>query len=309
MKDLSAVRKATDAPLLVAALFALAFALFLPYSFHMHSDLHNNPTAYVNAGEMLCDRTKTPPNLILYPDTVGYDGQFYYRLALNPFTTRQIDFGMKIDDPPYRQQRILYPLLVWAVSGGQWQAVPWAMLFVNWACLVMMGWMAGRLMQSFGQHALWGALLVMYPGFVITYRFDLTEIVAATFLMASLLTLQRCRFPLTALLLVLAVLARETTLLFAFALLANNLYARYRRQALPIPDYCWIMPLVADSVWQFTLLRVWGHLPSVAGRQNFGVPIIGMIQYFSHLLQNLRLQQTHAIDRQDVYFIFDFSFR
>ena len=46
----------------------------------------------------------------------GYDGQFFYRLALDPLASRTTDFGIILAS--YRHQRIGYPLAAAALSWG-----------------------------------------------------------------------------------------------------------------------------------------------------------------------------------------------
>ncbi|MEL6123956.1 MAG: hypothetical protein AAFR14_09550, partial [Bacteroidota bacterium] len=47
------------------------------------------------------------------PRNAGYDGQFFYRYALDPFTVDRVyqqgigDYGILIDNPSYRRSRVL----------------------------------------------------------------------------------------------------------------------------------------------------------------------------------------------------------
>ena len=59
-----------------------------------------------------------PKNLTVTRGNVGHDGQFYYRFALNPFTSKITEYGVTLDAPAYRQQRILYPAVTWALALG-----------------------------------------------------------------------------------------------------------------------------------------------------------------------------------------------
>src|SRR3954447_9864368 len=65
---------------------------------------------FVSAGDQYCDPTATPEALFVAKNSSGYDGQFYYRLSLAPFSHRAIERGIRFDSPPYRSQRIIYPL-------------------------------------------------------------------------------------------------------------------------------------------------------------------------------------------------------
>ncbi len=65
---------------------------------------------FIVAGSPTCDFSKIPIPVLDYK-TGGYDGQYYFRLALDPLASQQTAFGITLDHPAYRQQRILYPAL------------------------------------------------------------------------------------------------------------------------------------------------------------------------------------------------------
>jgi hypothetical protein len=81
----------------------------------------------------------------IYPHD-GYDDQFFYALALNPFErikaisnppsenpfAPSFGPGIKIDYPALRTKRIGYPLLAWAANGfGQGRYLPFALVLIN----------------------------------------------------------------------------------------------------------------------------------------------------------------------------------
>src|SRR5512133_3922867 len=85
--------------------------------------LDGDVSSFIVAGSRFA-RVGPAAGIYVLPDSDGYDGQFYYRLALEPFTDRQMKYGVAMDDPRYRQQRILYPLVVHLLSFGSDQMVP-----------------------------------------------------------------------------------------------------------------------------------------------------------------------------------------
>jgi hypothetical protein len=178
------------------------------------------PSAFVMAGDGSCDPKRVPPSLTVEPHSLGYDGQFYYRLALDPFLTQPTDHGVQLPNPPYRQQRLLYPLVVWLLSLGRPSLVPAALILVNFLALCLLGWAGGAYSQSLGRHALWGVTFALYPGFLLSLSRDLTEVLEVSLLLSGLLLLRRERHFLAALLLALAVLAREMALVVVAAGLA-----------------------------------------------------------------------------------------
>lgn len=61
-------------PVLLTAFLYGAFIL-LRLGFHGF-----NPTFFISAGDLFCDRSSAPPYFFLLENSAGYDGQFYYRL-------------------------------------------------------------------------------------------------------------------------------------------------------------------------------------------------------------------------------------
>lgn len=81
----------------------------------------------------------------------GYDGQFYYAIALSPLETvaktiknplklskleSQSHQGVRIDNPVLRAKRIGYPLTAWAISGlGKEGVLPFILVLLNILCI------------------------------------------------------------------------------------------------------------------------------------------------------------------------------
>ncbi len=101
--------------------------------------------------------------IAILPNSFGYDGEFYYRLALDPFTAKKIDYGIGLDDPPYRMQRIGYPLLAWAVSLGNARILSWVMISLNLAGLGLIARAGAGIALRAGAPAWAGTLAALYP--------------------------------------------------------------------------------------------------------------------------------------------------
>ncbi len=229
-------------------------------------------SAFVRAAPPWTDPAEAPDSLRV--GTAGYDGMFYYRLALDPFTDQRTHDGITFDRPAYRQQRIVYPVLAWIVSLGHASSVPWALVLVNLGGLFAIGWVGGMLARDAGRHALWGLLFPAYPGFVITLTSDLTEIVAATFVLAALMWLRGGRTVPAAGALSLAVLARETTVLLALAAGLAALVTSPRRTRSWVPLLAPGLVLVA---WQAALLARWHETAASEGATALAPPLVGIL--------------------------------
>lgn len=231
-------------PVVTALVTAVCTFFFLMLTLNQR-----NPGAFPHAGEQFTDATQTPANLIVLTDSAGYDGQYYYRLALKPFTHTRTDFGIQIDNPRYRQQRILYPLLAWIVSFGSPSLATYALILVNFLALIWLGYSAGQFANLAGRQALWGLAFSLYPGFLLTQSRDLAEIVEAAFVLAGIVALHQKRHTVAAAALSLAILAKETALLTAVSIITQRKYWKIA-----------ILPLAVYGLWQLFMNWWWGTL-------------------------------------------------
>jgi hypothetical protein len=266
-----------NTPELPFAITAVLIALFLFGMLHRTWE----PADFIIAGQAVTDPASLPTAIPVAKDAQGFEGQFFYRLALNPFTRRPTAYGITLNNPPLRQQRILYPLLTWLAAFGQPQFVPALLVYINFFALCLLGWLGGIYARSLGRHALWGLLLSLYPGFLISLRCDLAEVLEICLLLGSLLLLRRARHRRATLLLVLAILTKETALLVVLAAALVYGLARWRGRVVPIKWFYFAVPMLIFIVWQTVLGYVWGELPMWVDRGGLGVPLLGFVRLCS----------------------------
>ncbi len=265
-------------PVLITAFLYGAFIL-LRLGFHDF-----NPTAFIAAGDVFCNPDSLPANFSVLKNSGGYDGQFYYRLALNPFTAGPAAGGVQFDNPAYRHQRIAYPLLVWIFSVGKPEYVPAMMILVNYFFLCGIAWLGGWYAKAFNVSALWGMILPLYPGFLLTLSRDLTEITGAFFIVASLVLLKKNKPIAAAAVLSIGVLARETALLVALGSALVYFCDMFKRSSrTSVPGYFFLAPVLCYCLWQLLLFFYWGVFPAAGGAHNLGLPFVGIFRYVSEL--------------------------
>lgn len=282
-----APRPGRRAALEVAALVLLLGTLFAGARLAAHD---GDPTAFVSAGDQVT-RPAEAPTLTVKDDSLGYDGQFFHRLARDPFTQEAREFGTRLDRPAYRHQRIGYPLLVWAVTGGRADLVPWALIGVNLVALGALGFLAARLALDAGRPARWGLLAAGWPGLLVALSYDLSEVLAATLLVAALLALRRRRWPAATALLLAAGASRETTLLLAIAIVAAAVlrrrpFGRWGRalagtdDADPVPVAVGLIPLAAAVAFRAFLTAWWSDVPNTGPDipSFVGVPLLALVR-------------------------------
>jgi hypothetical protein len=243
-----------------------------------------NASAVADVGREYTTGAPLPDGLTVRR-SVGFDGQFFYRLALNPFTTKRAEFGLRLDQPSRRQQRILYPIVAWIVSGfGRARAVPWALIAINIFTFAAIGWLGASLARSAGRSELAGLFFVATPGILVALAFDTGEVVAVALALATLLSLRSGRFGWATALATLALFARETTLVIPIGLLIAIVWVRrrggrYEIGGRAVPLAVAVGPIVLYVGWQALLWARWGRpaFTSTDG-SDLGLPIAGIVK-------------------------------
>lgn len=265
-------------------------------------------SSFVVAGDSFCDPAHVPQGLTVLRNSTGFDGQFYYRLSLNPFTSQVTQFGITLDSPPLRQQRIFYPFLTWLLSLGNARAVPIVMVLINVIALIAMGWLGGSYAQTLKQHALWGIFLPLYPGFLYTLSRDLVEILEITLLIGSLFLIRRSKPIAATVFLSFAVLTKETALLVVIAALLVYVFRWLKgKDEGTLRWYYFAVPMTIFLLWQLALFYNWRAFPIYAsGNSNLGIPFAGFI---SSLFEMAALQTFFQLRTFiELVFIIGFTF-
>ena len=269
-------------PITVAVLVTATYGLFVLWRLRVTG---GDPSFFVVAGPLATDPNHTLPNLHVFPSGTTYDGQFFYRLALEPWTNVQTAFGIQLDIPAYRQQRILYPFIAWAISGGMWQLTPLALIVTNLVAVAVLAYAASAFAVTVGRSALASLLVPFYSGYVVTISRDLAELTEAALLATGLLLLERRRFWPASAALTIGVFAKETLLGVPIAGVIVWAVRRARRQRAGAgpPLMVWVMPLIAYAAWSLVMLIRWGTTGAGQGSVNFGVPLDGLLQHLRSL--------------------------
>ena len=212
----------------IALLAALAFVL-ARRQLWAQGDI----TRFILVGRYFATPAQLPPRIALSP-TYGYDGQFYYRLALNPLNFANTAYGIRLDQP-YRFMRIGYPWVTWLASVGQHDLVPIMLVVVNIIAIGALGYLGGMFAQQGGRPALAGLILPAYFGLLTSLSRDTAEPLAAVCLLGGLLAIRMRRPVLAALLLAYGALCRETVMVAVGAIFIIRVVEVIRGREPPAP--------------------------------------------------------------------------
>jgi len=233
-------------------------------------------TRWVRAGEAMAEADELPPRF--YQEAgLGYDGQYFYRIARSPLSTQpQVD-GISLDRPSFRQQRIGYPILAWGLSaGGRQAAVPWALVMANAVALVAASTALALLAARRDRNPWLGIAGAALPASVMAFHFDLAEATEAALLLWALVMLGSRRWLAAAVLMCAAALTRETALILPLALTGSTLLrwipmARRAGLAATSESPAWLGPACVAVYlgWSSWVSTLW-DLPGVSTQQSAG---------------------------------------
>lgn len=275
----------SDHPPAVAAVAGAAGALFVVTRLLVVAK--GDLTRFVMAGRDFVNPATAPAGLHVFHGS-GYDGQFYYRLALDPANLHKTAFGITLD-AGFRIQRIGLSALAWLASAGRHSAVPDALVAINLAALVALAWLGAVIAKDAGRHAAWGLLLAGYWGFLFSIGRDLPEVLASCLLVGGLLALRRGRPVVAGVVFACAVLTLETTLDVVIAVALVALVQILRRKRRPgRADVAWLLPGLAFVGWQLIGWSVTGTLPMRADTgDNIGAPVVNALGAVVHYLARI----------------------
>ncbi|MBI3965494.1 MAG: hypothetical protein HY329_07645 [Chloroflexi bacterium] len=205
---------------------------------------HGGPMWFVNQGTYFTQRDPT--------GTIGYDGQFYYALALDP-----LGAAPHLDSPAYRYQRILYPLVAWGLAFGRPALVPYTLLVVNVVATAAAVWVLGRLLARDGVPAVFALGFGLYLGQSIAIGQDLAEPLAYALVTLAVWLRHLGNAGGSVALHVLAALTKETAVFFALAEVVTALVRRAWLDA-----FRFLAPLAVLLVWQIVLWSWLGRWPA-----------------------------------------------
>ena len=261
---------------------------------------HGHLSLFIMAGHTYTHRSQLPPGLLRVP-SAGYDGQFYYRLALDPFNWHHTAFGITMDQS-YRYTRIGYPILAWIFSLGQHQLVPVVLVVLNLFAVAAMAMLGGMFARDAGRHALWGLAFVAYFGLVISVGRDTAEPVAEACMLGGLLAFRRGgtrMYLLATALFTYGAITRETILFAPAAIAVTRLIAMARRRARPgLADLTWLVPAVGYGLIEVAVhLVVKGQFPLLANSsRNLTVPFTALAHALKYNAAHLSTAHLSPID-------------
>ncbi len=248
--------------------------------------MHNwDPSFFICANYEFCDPAQMPVPIHINNDRAAYDGQYYYRIGMKPWHTQPQAFGIRLDLPAYRHQRVGYPLISWLFSLGQPQLLAAAMILVNLFWLTILAIITVRWCRDLNVPPIWGMLPLLWPGLLLTLARDLTEIQESALLVIGFWLVFKNRLGWASMDLAGAILTRESAalpigviaLFFLWQTMSRNQWSQGWR-------LLWFtIPFTVMVAWHGYLRLQYGVWPILSIPPNIlaisWIPFHGLIQF------------------------------
>jgi hypothetical protein len=238
-----------------------------------------DPTIFVALGEESTVETEYAIRLLGEVTTregLGHDGRFFFAQANDPWYADPELHAAVLDDPRYRAQRMLFPLVAGGFGVFPPGVVAWSMLVTNLLALGLGAFLAALLAQRWGGAAWLGLGVPVNIGLLFELDIGGAGILAYVCCLGAVYALASERIGLASLLFAAAALSREVMLLFAIGVFVLW-WLQERRFVWRIVT----MPLLATAAWY---VYVWYQLMGISGvggkGPNFAPPFVGIVEAF-----------------------------
>jgi hypothetical protein len=265
-------------PILVGLIGFIGWLIFVVLRWQVWAKGHVSLFIMSGANNTYSHPAEMFPHISHVP-SIGYDGQFYYRFAFDPFNWNPTAYGITVDHA-YRYTRIGYSLVAFIISVGHGRLLPTVLAVINLICVGVMGLLGARFARESGRHALWGLLFVAYFGLVISVGRDTSEPLADACMLGGLLAYRHSRYVLAALLVAYGVFTNEPILVLSVAIAIVRLCQFGLKRAKPgQPDLIWVLPGAVYVLLEIAeKLVVKGNVGGAAdATQNLTLPFKAMI--------------------------------
>ena len=269
-----------QAAVIILVLICFAGVILAAFRSERERSLPGSISNMIHLGQRFAkERSYVPDDAKL--EEFGYDGQFFLYIAQDPLA--QKGAWANIDSPSYRYQRILFPVLMYGLTGGDRNILPGATVIFNLACLlasviVLLVWL-----RELGISSLWAVLMFCNYGLIYPAFAGLSEPLANLFLLYSLYCIWDEKPGRAAWAMSLMVLTKEYYVILPAAAFLWALFSKQKTRL------AYLTPLLVGGLWQAAVYWRFGIWSFEQSSGNFFWPLAGL---FEHLTTTPYLSHT-----------------
>jgi len=187
--------------ILIVGLFYLVYILLFLAKFDF------NPSATIELSERHAYKFNgtLPSGLVVQKDSDGYDGQFYYMMAVKPLLGHVMVNKIIL-------QRIGYPLSGHIFAFGNINLIPWTLILINYASMILSTYFVVLLLKRYNANLNLAYLWAFNMGLLITTIRDLPEPLMFLFVIIALYFLEHKKIGLASIFFSISFLSKESAI-------------------------------------------------------------------------------------------------
>jgi hypothetical protein len=236
-----------------------------------------NISTFCNFGQQTISE-KFPLRIIIFDGSIGYDGQYYCRMAIEPFNLSRESLGVNLDPISYRYSRILYPLLAWFLSFN--------LPFLSILNLFLINLISIYLIYLIGKKYLkFDHFIFFIPFLPFVVLRNTAELLCILFITLSIFALSNKKIIFFSIFSIFAILTRETSLIFyliagSFFFLKNKINF-YQLVFLLLPAFVFF-------IWRVILFYLFKDYPEIVGiKVNFNFQELSFLKNYFLILSKI----------------------
>jgi len=251
------------------AILLVVSTLYILFSFLYINKFQCNISSTIELGKPFLNKLngKIPSGLVIQKNSMGYDGQHFYLIAIDPLQ-------QNVPSDSFRYQRILYPLLAHLTALGNISLIPWTLYLINLLSIIFGTYVLILILKEYQANLNYAYLYAFNVGFLVGIIRDLSEPLQFFLVLLSLFCLKKDKNKMSGLFICLALLTKETTLLILFPMLCYFLYKRTFKNF--FVHCAAVFPFI---IWQIFLLFMTGESHSDIWSSLIGLPFMGLIHF------------------------------
>jgi hypothetical protein len=206
----------------------------------------------------------------------SHDGKFFFAQANDPWYLHPEEHAVVLDQPIYRGERMLYPLVAGGFGLFSPDIVVWSMLITNIFAMAVGSLLTAKVAEGEALSTWLGVSFPLNFGLLFELSFGGSGILAYACCVAGVFALRRERAWLAASAFAGAALSREVMIIFALGI--------FTLRWIEEREATWrllTVPIVAMACWDGYLVARLGEMSGAGGGpEKFSAPFLGIIEAF-----------------------------
>ena len=208
--------------------------------------------------------------MVIFDDKGGYDGQFYYYVAMDTFLEKGYFKNA------YRQQRIFYPLLARLFAFGKEGLFQYTFYLVNLIALAAGMYFFILILKQYSLHPMWSLFYGLAPSSIMTIQYNLPSPVSIALIIIAIYFYINKNIILTTVFMALSFLTREDSIVVLLPLLFWDYQCNKRFSRIFLLASC----LIPFFLWQLFIAIKLGNMPVATSKEVISfIPFSGIMGY------------------------------